>query len=317
MKSTRNFHTTPPQHTPITQRRLKTKPVLILLAILLAGNVFWFVLWLLPSKDSSGSGEIVATIDGENITRQQLFSAMENRYGKETLKSLVNEAVMEKAASRYKIKVTDDEIDLELALLRSAQDSTDTTMQNLSDKELRQKIRAQLILEKVLAKDVVVKEAAIENFYTENQSLYNIPTTYRTSIIVTSSKEDAENTLKEINNGSDFSALARERSLHTPSASLGGDIGFITTNQSNIDAAITKAVQSVKEHEISEPFVLSDGRYGIIYVDEVLEGQSFTYEDVKDHIERELAVEQLPSAVAPENFWTEFNATWFYGQKSK
>ncbi len=314
MKSNRNFHTAPQPKTPITQRRLKTKPVLILLAILLAGNLFWFVLWLIPSKDTTGSDEVVATVDGEKITRQQWLSAMESRYGKETLQNLVNEAVMEKAASQYKIKVTDEEIDLELALLRSAQDINDTTMQNLSDKELRQKIRAQLILEKVLAKDVVVKDEAIESYYKENQSLYNIPTAYRTKIIVTASEKDAENTLKEIKNGSDFSTLARERSLHSASASLGGDIGFVTTDQSNIDAAISKAVQNVKVQEVSDPFVLSDGRYGIIYVDEVLEGQSFTYEDVKGHIERELAMEQIPSNVAPENFWRDFNVTWFYGQ---
>lgn len=314
MKSSRNFHTPPQPKTPITQRRLKTKPVLILLAILLAGNLFWFILWLIPSKDTTGGDEVVATVDGEKITRQQWLSTMESRYGKETLQNLVNEAVMEKAASRYKLKVTDEEIDLEIALLRSAQDIKDTTMQNLSDKELRQKIRAQLILEKVLAKDVNVKDEAIENYYKDNQSLYNIPTSYRTKIIVTASKEDAENTLKELKNGSDFSALARERSLHTSSASLGGDIGFVTAKQSNLDAAISKAVQDVKEQEASDPFVLSDGRYGIIYVDDVIEGQSFTYEEVKGHIERELAMEQLPSNVAPENFWADFNVKWFYGQ---
>ena len=42
---------TPPKQTnvPLTQRRLKTKPTLMLLAILLLGNLFWFMLWLLPS----------------------------------------------------------------------------------------------------------------------------------------------------------------------------------------------------------------------------------------------------------------------------
>ncbi|MEO4055534.1 peptidyl-prolyl cis-trans isomerase [Solibacillus sp. CAU 1738] len=316
MKSTRNFRTTstPPTNTPITQRRLKTKPVLILIAILLVGNLFWFILWLLPSKNHASGDEIVATVDGEVITRQQWLSAMETRYGKETLQGLVNEAVMDKAAAQYKIKVAEEEVDLELAFMRSSQDGTDTTIQNLSDKELRQKIRAQLILEKVLAKDIVIKEEAIESFYNENQSLFNIPTSYRTSLIVTESKEDAESALKELENGSEFSVLARERSLHTSSASLGGDIGFITSQQTNMDPAISAAVQKVKVKETSKPFVLSDGRYGIVYVEEVLEGQSFTYEEVKGHIERELAVEQLPSAVAPENFWEEFHATWFYGE---
>ena len=46
---------------------------------------------------------------------------------------------MEKAAKTYKIKVTDKEIDLELALMRSAQDKYDTAMQNLLAEQLRQR----------------------------------------------------------------------------------------------------------------------------------------------------------------------------------
>ncbi len=42
---------TPPKQTkvPLTQRRLKTKPALMLMGILLLGNVFWFMLWIWPS----------------------------------------------------------------------------------------------------------------------------------------------------------------------------------------------------------------------------------------------------------------------------
>ena len=65
-------------------------------------------------------------------------------------------------------------------------------MQNLTDKQLRQKVRAQLILEKVLSKDVVIEEEQTSTYYEENKSLYNIPTSYRTSMIVVASKADAE-----------------------------------------------------------------------------------------------------------------------------
>ncbi|MEK4227920.1 peptidyl-prolyl cis-trans isomerase [Solibacillus sp. FSL H8-0538] len=316
MRSTQNNKLTQTSpNTPISQKRLKTKPTLILLLILLIGNLFWFVLWLLPSGEQvKGGDEQVAAVDGQTITRQEWLAAMESRYGKETLQNLVNEAVMEKAANQYKIKVTDEEIDLELALLRSAQDSNDTTIQNLSDSELRQKIRAQLILEKVLTKDVVTEDTQSEAYYEENKSLYNIPTTYRTSIIVVESKDDAISVKKELANGSEFSVLARERSLDTSSASLGGDIGYVTATQTSVDPAIFKAVQSIKVNDTTEPFVLSDGRYALAFVEEILEGQSFSYDNVKDRIKRELAMEQLPSSITPEAFWAEFNATWYYGE---
>ncbi|SOC26435.1 foldase protein PrsA [Ureibacillus xyleni] len=317
MKSKRNNISNQSHNkTPLTQRRLKTKPVLTLLTILLAGNLFWFVLWVWPNEKDNGGDEIVATVDDKEITKQQWMAAMENRYGKETLQNLVNESVMEKAAEEYKIKVSDEEIDLEIALIRTAQDTTDTTIQQLTEEQLRQKVRAQLILEKVLTKDIITDTEEIVKYYEENQSLYNIPTTYKTSIIIVESKDDADSVLKELNDGSEFSILARERSLDTTSASLGGGIGYITTAQANVDKSIQDAVQKLKENEISDPFVMNDGRYGIVKVEEINEGKSFTYDEVKGHIQRVLSMEQLPASITPEAFWKEFDASWFYGESS-
>ncbi|MGM9949054.1 MAG: peptidyl-prolyl cis-trans isomerase [Lysinibacillus sp.] len=317
MKSTRKYNNTKqapptPNTVPLTQRRLKTKPALAVMGILLLGNLFWFILWAWPSEKEQGGGEVVASIDGDEITRQQWLSEMESRYGKGTLQDLVNEAVMEKAAKKYKIDVTDGEIELEIALIRSAQDASDTA--NLTDAQLRQKVRAQLILEKVLAKDIIVEEEQVTTYYEENKSLYNIPTAYRTSMIVVSSKAEAESVEKELASGSEFSVLARERSLDTASASLGGDIGFITEGQESIDEAILQTIGDLKAGEISGPVKLNDGRYALLQLQESVKGQSFSYEEVKGHIARELAMEQLSPAIAPEVFWSEFEVEWFYGE---
>ena len=320
MSSTRKPRrkTTTPNQTALSQRRLKTKPVLAVLAILFLGNVLWLIAWLMPEKGKEvGSDEQVAVIDGEVITRQQWMVAMEERYGKETLQNLVNETVMEKAAEKYKIKVTDQEIDLELALMRSAQDKFDTAMHNLSNEQLRQKIRSQLILEKVLTKDVGIKEKNIKKYYEENQALYNIETSYRTRVIEVDAKKAADEALKDLKNGSDFSVLAREISIDSGSASLGGDIGFITEKQENVDAAILKVVKGLSDGEISKVIELDNGHYAIVQVQEVVKGQSFTYDDVKEHIERELALEQIQQSVTPEAFWSEFGATWYYGENKE
>lgn len=301
------------QPKPYTQRRLKTKPTLILMAILLAGNLLWFIAWLIPPNKEQDRNEQVAMVDGATITRQQWMAEMESLYGKETLKSLVNEAVVDKAASKYDIEVSDEEIDMELALMRSAQDKSDTSMQNLTNKQLRQKIRSQLILEKVLTKDVVINDTKIKDFYDENTSLFNTKTTYQTNLIVVASEKEAKSVLQELKNGSTFSVLARERSLDTASASLGGDIGFVSEDDQTIDHAITKVLDGMKKNEVSKAFVMNDGRYGIVQVSDVIKGQSFIYSEVKDHIQRELALEQLPQTVTTEALWSEFNVSWFYG----
>jgi len=299
-------------HEPIRKKRLKTKPLLFLIGILLAGNLFWFIAWLIPNNP--GGGEKVASVDGKAITREEWMAEMESMVGKEALLNLVNSRVMEAAAKKFDIRVTDDEIDLEIALIRSAQDSTDTSLNTMDREQLRDRVRSQLILEKVLAKDIVIDDEEIEKFYNANKSLYNIPTSYRTSMIVTNTKNEAEAALTELENGSAFDVLARERSKHAASASLGGDIGYITKDMDTLDKTIVNTASTLKKGEWSEPFKLSDGTYAIVYVKEIEEGQSCSYEEVKDHSRRELSLEQLQQTVTPETFWKEFNATWFYGE---
>jgi len=294
------------------KKRLKTKPLLFLIGILLAGNLLWFIAWLIPNNP--GGSEKVASVDGEPISREEWMAKMESMVGREALLDLVNSRVMEAAAKKYEIPVTDQEIDLEIALIRSAQDSTDTSLQTMDEDQLRERVKSQLILEKVLAKDIVIDDEEIEAYYESNKSLYNIPTSYRTSIIVTDSKNEAEAAFAELDNGSAFDVLARERSIHSASASLGGDIGYITKDMETLDSAIVKTASDLDEGSWSNPFKLSDGTYAIVLVKEIEKGQSFSFKEVEDHIRRELSLEQLPQTVTPDTFWEEFDASWFYGE---
>ena len=102
-------------------RRLKAKPLLILIGILLFSNLLWYIAWKVTDK-SWETGEVVASVDGESIKRETWMAAMEEKIGRETLLELVNNKVMEAAAKKNDIKVTPKEIDLELALIHAGDD---------------------------------------------------------------------------------------------------------------------------------------------------------------------------------------------------
>lgn len=294
------------------RRRLKTKPLMYLLLILFVGNLLWFIAWLIPN--APGGSEEVASVSGDEIKRQEWMAAMEEQHGREALLELVNEKVMATAAKEYGVKVTDEEIDLELAMMRSAQDNTGQALYSLEGDRLREKVESQLILEKVLTKDIVIEDSEVKAFYEENQSIYDIKDTYRTRMIVVNSQSEAENAISELDNGTSFEALARESSVDIASGSLGGDIGYIAPGQSSVDPVIAEAVTSVEIDGWSKPLAMEDGRFAIISVTEKAEGETFSFEDVESHIGRELALEQLPQSVTPEAFWEEFDAEWFYGE---
>lgn len=297
--------------TPTQKRRLKTKPLVALVGILFICNVLWFIGWLIPDEVEKEADEEVASVAGESITKEEWMAAMEKEIGRETLLELVNEKVMKAAAKQYGIEVSDKEIDLELALIRSVDGHS---YSGLDVDKARQKIHANLILDKVLTKDVVVKEGAIKDFYDDNASLYNILPAHRTAVIVVPSKKDANQVLDELSKGSSFDVLAKERSTDLASASLGGDIGYINESTELVDEAIVKAALKTKKGKNSDVIVLSDKTFAVVHVSEVVKGQSFKFNEVKEHIQRELALEQLPQSVSPEAFWKEFDAKWFYGK---
>lgn len=294
---------------PLT-RNLKKKPLVILIGVLLICNILWFIAWIIPNQ-SWKTGEEVASVDGETIERETWMAAMEEKIGRETLLDLVNDKVMEAAAKKYDIKVSDKEIDFELALIHAVDNRAYT---GLDLEKERQKVRSEIILEEVLTKDVVISDEEIESYYDENASLYNIATAYRTAVIILPSESEADKTLSELLGGSDFNVLAKERSYDLASASLGGDIGYINDATENIDEAIVKAASSMKVGTISDVLPIDEGYYAIIQVVDVIEGQTFKLKDSSEHIKRELALEQLPESVSIETFWKEFDAKWFYGE---
>lgn len=308
MKSTRD------NLNALSQRRLKTKPVLIVLGILLLSNLLWFIAWLIPEEKVNVTEE-VALVNGKVITKEQWMASMESMYGKEVLLDLVNAEVMEAAANKYKIKVTDKEVDLELALIRSTQEGADTSLQLFDEEVTRKQIRSRLILGKVLEKDVVIEEKVMKAFYENNKNLYNIPTSYRTNVIYVANADEAKVVVQELENGSSFEGLARELSIDTSSSNLGGDIGYILADSKSADAAIVSTLPKLQVGEWSDALPLEDGRFAVTQVDSVFEGQSFTYADVKGHIRRELALDQLTQSVTEEVFWQEFDAEWFYSEK--
>ena len=295
------------------KRRLKAKPLVMLIAILALGNLLWFIGWLIPDKAESPfqAGEEVASVAGKPITREEWMTAMEQEVGREVLLDLVNDRVMETAAKEYKIDVSDEDVDRELALLSSLDGKAYT---GLDADQMRRKVRSELILNRVLTKDIVIEDKAVKSYYEKNEEQFEIPTTYRTSLLVASTESDANRALEELKDGSSFDVLAKERSIDSSSASIGGDLGYISSRTEEVDQSILQTAKKLKEDDVSDVFKLEEGTYAIIQVRDILKGRSFKYKEVKEHIRSELALQQLSQSVSPETFWKEFDAHWFYGK---
>jgi foldase protein PrsA len=295
--------------------RLKRSVLVALIFILLAANAVTLLFYFTRAESgyapSKAAGtETAAMVGGEAISRESWMYEMEQRYGKEVLRELINQNVMNRLADKYDIKVTDEELDKEITLIKSVYNSYDKDLM-ANEEILRDRVRSELLLEKVVTKDVDIPSGDIERYYEENQDQYSIPEMYNLSQIVAATREEAEQVADEIEDGSSFQALAMERSIDENSAVQGGNIGYIPAGSHILAGNAGKTIQSMDKGETTDVIEL-EGNYYIFLLNDTLEAHDYSLEDVKDQIRRRLAIEQVEKSIKPEDFWEELEVEWFY-----
>lgn len=114
-------------------------------------------------------------------------------------------------------------------------------------------LKAQLVQQELLEKYVkkLVTEEAIENGY--NQMVKNVvgKSEMQASHILVSTKQEAEEILQKINNGSNFAELAKHYSLDTGSKEKGGSLGKFVQGQ--FVPEFEAKLSTMKKGEISGP----------------------------------------------------------------
>ncbi|MGM7724455.1 peptidyl-prolyl cis-trans isomerase [uncultured Metabacillus sp.] len=270
---------------------------------------------VIPVSNDPQTSETIATIGDTSITREQWMAELETRYGKDTLKELINVQVVEELAKKYDISVSDEVIERELATYKSMYNSLDEE-QFGNEENWRDQIRYSILLEEILTRDVSVSEKEMKDFYENNKDLYNIDESYHLSHIIVKTENEANQIIRELNGGSSFEALALEQSIDEFTANSGGDIGFVSKDNEYVPAAYLEAAPKLGKGEWSEPIQVDTG-YAVLFLHEKLEGKTYSFEDVKGQIRRQIALEQMEGTVSVEPLWEELGVTWFYGEKSE
>lgn len=159
----------------------------------------------------------------------------------------------------------------------------------LSVDDLKSDIRRQLSINKLLNREIVAKisitKQEIADFYNQHRSQFNVaePQYHIAEIVITPlpdktihNRKNSKATneaqagrkaamlIRKLDAGADFTELAMDYS-EGPSASTGGDIGFIPESSLNRSAAaLRKAVLSLKPGQFTQPIRTKDGGYTIL-----------------------------------------------------
>lgn len=293
------------------ERKWEKKQLWIIIAGLIALNCLTVAFFLTKLGTSHGSSEVVATVGKEEVTRQEWLNVMEERYGKDTLKEMIDEKVIEALAKKYDISISEAAVDREMFLIKTMYGSSSDAS---NEEEWRRQIKSSLMLEEILTKDVNVPEEELQAYYNENESFYAIPTSYHVSQIVVKTEKEANQALEELKSGSNFAALAMERSMDEFSAAQGGDIGFVRSEDETISADYIKALETLKPGEWTGAIPVENG-YAIALLHEKIDGKEYSFKEVKNEIRRVIALEQMEGESSVEAFWNEVDVEWFYGEQ--
>lgn len=295
---------------------MSKKQLLIIIAILIVINIVTILFGAKPfSKGYLGSkdGENLASVGKVTIERGQLRDELENRYGKEILDDLIDQEVIQQAAKKYNISVSEKELERELIFIKTKYGSYDQQyLQN--KKNWEEQIKNRILLEKLLVHNVQIPESELETAYYNNEDHYKVPTTVHLSHIVVKTKKEAMRVYDDLEEGIPFEVLALEKSIDDLSAVYEGDIGYISKQQKRYPQSYLKKASDMKKGSYSKPFKVEDD-YAIIYLHERIKAKKYTFKEVKSMIHRQLALEEMNGSLTAKYLWDEFDVKYLENNK--
>jgi len=282
--------------------------------------IYFLTLIFLTGLFSGCTGQVVAEVNGEKITKAELDKRIEpmkalykSQFGmdfskeeaQETLKKLekgvleqmVTEKLILQEANKRKIKVDKQEIDRQIDGLVQARFPSRQAFDEFMKKQgftladLQQELKSQLIADK-LAKEVIagakaeVSDKEAEDYFQAHQDQYNVPELVKARHILVKDKKQAEEILRELKSGGDFVQLAKKYTQDPGSKESGGDLGYFSRGQ--MVPPFEKAAFSLQIGEISS-IIQTDYGYHIIKVEDHKKEQIFQFEQVREEVKKELA----------------------------
>lgn len=176
------------------------------------------------------------------------------------VRSLVEQTEFEIAAEELDVEVSDADVEKRLKELKEQffegdekkyQDELEK--QGLTDEQVRSDVRTRLLSEKVFAevtKDVKVTDEEVKAYYDKNKAQFETPASREVRHILVKQKARADDLYRQLQNGGNFAALAKQYSQDPASKAQGGKF---TAQQGATVPEFDKTAFALETGELSRP----------------------------------------------------------------
>ncbi|WP_404449087.1 peptidylprolyl isomerase [Sutcliffiella horikoshii] len=233
------------------------------------------------NNDKADNSEVIAETSAGNITQEELYEAMKDRFGEQVLRELVSEKVLSE-----KYEVTEEEVQERLdELKQQLGPEFETAMAQSgfkSEEQLSQTLRISMLQEKAATESVEVSAEEIKEYYDQMKP------EIRASHILVDDVETANEVKKKLDEGADFAELATEYSTDPGSAPNGGDLEWFGAGV--MLPEFEQAAYSLEVNQISEP-VQSTYGFHIIKVTDKKEKEPL--EDIEAELKEEIRLSKV------------------------
>ena len=145
---------------------LTPKNIIILVVFILALLVWRFRSYI-----------IVATINGQPVSRMELNNQLIRQFGQQSLDNIINERLILAAARQKGIFISKEEIDDRVKQVESNLQGTASLVealsaQGLNDNMFRRQLEIQLSIEKLFDNEATVSPEEVDEYFAQNSDLY-------------------------------------------------------------------------------------------------------------------------------------------------
>ena len=243
---------------------------------------------------SGGGGGAVVTVNGQTITHEQLDQKLEGSpAAKSQLQNMVQTDLIDQYAQKNNITVSSDEIakieDQYKAQYPGDQWDQLLKARGLSEQDVQDLIRHQIILDKATGKDITITDAQIKQYFDKNHAQFDTPAMARARHILVPDLKTAQKVEADLKAGKDFAAEAKQYSTDPGSRDKGGELGWF--RKGAMVPAFDAYAFTGPLGKISAP-IKSPFGYHVIQDEERKPGTTATLANTRDKIKQQLRQQQ-------------------------